>query len=155
MPIKQISLHPKQLLNFQQWKQANGNDFSIWDYLSGIANVEVAIAFSKLFWPEFIEHQGGIFLAEAFDIEIYQQWKEKLVNDINAIERMMNHQHIDDILPGAEKVGIDNLYYLGDTIAQMWSSRLKLVYPDRTFQVNCDRDEYTVVVTFHQIPSSH
>lgn len=155
MPIKQISLNTEQLLNFQQWKQANGNDFSIFDYLFGVANVEVAIAFSKLFWPDFVEYKGGIFWTEAFNIEIYQQWKEKLGNDINAIERMMNHHHIDDLLPGAEKVGIDNLYYLGNTIAQMWSSRLKLVYPDRTFQVDCDRDEYTVVITFHQIPPSH
>ncbi|MCL1465277.1 hypothetical protein [Argonema galeatum] len=151
MAIKQISLDKEQLIEFQQWKEANGYDFSLWDFLFGVANIEIALAFTQLFWPDFVEHQGGIFLTEAFDLEIYQQWKEKLGNDINAIERVMNHQHIDDILPGAEKVGIDNLYYLGDTIAQMWSSRLKLVYPDRTFQVNSDRDEHSVIVTFYQI----
>lgn len=63
----------------------------------------------------------------------------------------MNHQHLDDILPGADKVGVDNLYYLGVAIAQMWQSRLKSVYPERRFEVCCDRDENTVIVMFYQI----
>ena len=61
--------------DFQQWKKANGDDFSIWDYLSGVTNVEVALAFTTLFWPDLVEHDGGIFLAEAFNQEIYEQWK--------------------------------------------------------------------------------
>lgn len=154
-----IKLNPEQLTDFQQWKQANGDDFSLWDYLFGVANAEIAIAFTKLFLPDIIEHEGGIFLAETFNQETYEQWKAKLGNDITAIEKVMNHLHIDDLLPGTEKVGIDNLYYLGNAIAiamrsiiaQMWTSRLKSLFPERKFQVTCDRDEYTVVVTFCQI----
>lgn len=136
--------------DFQKWKKANGDDFSLWDYLSGVANVEVALAFTTLFWPGFVEHDGGIFLAEAFNQELYEQWKAELGNDIAAIERVMNHQHIDDLLPGAETVGIDNLFFLGEVIQQMWENRLNSGYPDRTFQVSCNQDEYTVVVTFCQ-----
>ncbi|MFB2833384.1 hypothetical protein [Floridanema evergladense] len=147
-----IKLNPEQLIDFQQWKQANGDEFSLWDYLFGVANAEIAIAFTKLFLPDIIEHEGGIFLAQAFNKEIYEQWKAKLGNDITAIEKVMNHQHIDDLLPGTEKVGIDNLYYLGNALSQMWTSRLKSLYPERNFQISCDRDEYTVVVTFCQIP---
>ncbi len=154
MPNEQISLNTEQLLDFQQWKKANGGDFSLWDYLFGVANVEIALAFTKLFLPDFIEHEGGIFLSEVFKQEIYEQWKAKLGNDITEIERVMNHQHIDDILSGTDKVGTDNLFYLGQCIKQMWESRLKLLYPDRRFEVCCNRDEYTVVVTFYQIRSS-
>lgn len=111
----------------------------------------MALAFTTLFWPDFVEHDGGIFLAEAFNQEIYEQWKAELGNDIAAIERVMNHQHIDDLLPGAEIVGIDNLFSLGQVIQQMWENRLKSFYPDRTFQVSCNQDEYTVVVNFFQI----
>jgi hypothetical protein len=60
----------------------------------------------------------------------------------------MNHQHIDDLLPGAESVGIDNLFSLGQVITQMWENRLKSCYPKRNYQAFCDKDEYTVVVTF-------
>ncbi|MEG4942309.1 hypothetical protein [Microcoleus sp. F4-D5] len=89
-------------------------------------------------------------MSEAFNSQIYEQWKIKLGNDVAAIEQVMNHQHIDDILPGAQNASTDNLLYLGQALAQMWESRLKLVYPQRGFQVKCDRDGYTVVVTFFQ-----
>lgn len=151
MSTKQISLNKEQLLNFQQWKKVNGDNFSFWDYLFGVSNVEIAIIFTKLFWPDFVEHEGGIFLSEAFNIQIYEQWKAQMGNDITSIERVINHQHIDDILPGADKVGTDNLCYLGQAITQMWESRLKLLYPDRRFEVCCNRDEDTVIVMFYQI----
>ncbi|MBE9094266.1 hypothetical protein [Tychonema sp. LEGE 07203] len=150
MFIEQISLNADQLSDFQQWKKANGDDFSLWDYLFGSANIEIAIAFTKLFWPDFVEHEGGIFLSEAFNSQIYEQWKIELGNDVAAIEQVMNHQHIDDILPGAQNASSDNLLYLGQALAQMWESRLKSLYPQRRFQVKCDRDEDTVVVTFFQ-----
>ena len=38
-----IKLNSEQLIHFQQWKQANGNEFSLWDYLFGVANAEIAI----------------------------------------------------------------------------------------------------------------
>lgn len=150
MAIQQISLNTDEMSDFQQWKKVNGDDFSIWDYLSGVATVEMAIAFTTLFWPDFVEHDGGIFLAEAFNQEIYEQWKAELGDDIAAIERVMNHQHIDDIIPGAENVGIDNLFALGQVIKQMWENRLKSCYPAQGFQVLCNKDEYTVVVTFYK-----
>ena len=151
MYSEQVSLNTDQLLDFQQWKKSNSSDFSLWDYLSCVANVEVALAFTKLFLPDFVEHEDGIFLSEVFNREIYDQWKATLGNDITAIERVMNHQHIDDILSGTDKVGTDNLFYLGQAIKQMWESRLKSLYPDRRFEVCCNRDDYTVVVMFYQL----
>jgi hypothetical protein len=150
MSLQQISLNADKLSDFQQWKKANGDDFSLWDYLFGAANIEIAIAFTKLFWPDFVEHEGGIFLSEAFNSQIYEQWKIELGNDVAGIEQVMNHQHVDDILPGAQNASTDNLLYLGQALAQMWESRLKSLYPQRRFQVKCDRDEHTVVVTFFQ-----
>ena len=45
----------------------------------------------------------------------------------------MNHQDIDDILPGAQNASAENLLYLGQALAQMWESRLKSLYPQRRF----------------------
>ncbi|MBW4496092.1 MAG: hypothetical protein KME26_24075 [Oscillatoria princeps RMCB-10] len=151
MSTKPISLNTDKLSNYQQWKKANGGDFSLWDYLSGVANAEIALAFTKLFLPDFVEHEGGIFLSEAFNRQIYEQWKAKLGNDIASIERVMNHQHIDDLLAGADTVGADNLFYLGQVLAQMWESHLKSLYPSRRFKMICNPDYPTVLVTFYQI----
>ncbi|NER97804.1 MAG: hypothetical protein F6J86_28830 [Symploca sp. SIO1B1] len=151
MATKQISLNTEQMPDFQQWKAANDSDFSLWDYLAGVANLEIALAFTKLLLPDFREHEGGIFLKEAFNLSIYEQWKNQLGNQLTEIEKVMNHQHLDDLLPGGEKVGIDNLFYLGQTMAQLWQSRLKFLYPQRNFQVLCYREIDTVVITFYQL----
>lgn len=150
MLTQEVSLNTNNLKNYQQWKQANGNDFSLWDYIFGVGNVEIALAFSKLFWPDFIEYDRGIFLAETFNPQICEEWKAKLENDINAVEKVMNHIHLEDILPEAEKVEIENIFYLGQVLSQMWESRLKLLYPNQCFQVECNRDDSTVIVTFYR-----
>ena len=72
MYSEQLSLNTDQLLDFQQWKKSNSSDFSLWDYLSCVTNVEVALAFTKLFLPDFIEHEDGISLSEVFNREIYE-----------------------------------------------------------------------------------
>lgn len=149
METQHLSLNTEQMSDFQQWKQINGDDFSLWDYLAGVSNIEVALAFTKVFLPDFVEHEGGIFLSEAFSLEIYEQWKELFGDNIASIEQVINHQHIDDLLPGSESAGIDNLFYLGQVIQQMWENHLKSLYPKYSFEVSCTRDEYTVVVTFH------
>ncbi|MEQ8975220.1 MAG: hypothetical protein RIE73_33155 [Coleofasciculus sp. C1-SOL-03] len=76
-----------------------------------------------------VEHEGDIFLSEAFNLEIYEQWKALFGDNIAAIEQVMNHQHIDDLLPGSESAAIDNLFYLGQVIKQMWENHLKSLYP--------------------------
>ncbi|MGK7873522.1 MAG: hypothetical protein AB4426_09465 [Xenococcaceae cyanobacterium] len=154
MLIKEISLNTDKMLDFQQWRKANNDDFSLWDYIFAVANVEVALALTKLFWPDFVEHEGGIFLSQAFNPQVYEQWKAQLENDITAIEQVMNHQHIDDLLPETDKVSTDNLFYLGQAITQMWESRLKSIYPNQDFEVFCNQDEDTVVLTFYQIRTS-
>lgn len=151
MSIKHLFLNIEQLREFQNWKTANGDHFSLRDYLFGVSNVEVAIAFTKLFWPDFVEHDGGVFLSEAFDIKIYEQWKAEFDRDIQSIEKVINHQHIDDILPGADNVSIDNLIYLGEALAQMWESRLNSAFPNRKFKVICNHEDQDIVVFFYQI----
>jgi hypothetical protein len=61
---------------------------------------------------------------------------------------------IDDLLPGSENMAPENLFYLGKKLAEMWSSRLEKLYPERIFKVSCQRDDRideTVVVTFYQM----
>jgi hypothetical protein len=150
MHEKQALLDVDKLADFQRRKKINDGDYTLWDYLFGVANIEIAIIFTKLFWPDFIEHEGGIFLSEAFNCQIYEQWKIELGNDVAAIEQVMNHQHVDDLLPSVQKVSAENLLFLGQTLVEMWKSRLKLLYPQRCFKVKCAWNEETVVFTVFQ-----
>ncbi|MBD1806922.1 hypothetical protein H6F98_15855 [Microcoleus sp. FACHB-SPT15] len=50
-----------------------------------------------------------------------------------------------------EKIKQQRFFPLGQALKQMWESRLKSLYPDRRFEVCCNRDDYTVVVMFYQL----
>lgn len=147
---KQVQPNLQQLKNFQRWQAVNGDGFSLLDYLAQTSRMETAIAFTKLFWPDFVQHEQGIFLKEQFSLERYIQWQKELQGDITAIEKVMNHLHLDDLLPGSEKVGQENLLYLAETLQQMWESRLKILYPQQDFDWILNHDDATVVMTFHQ-----
>ena len=151
MTNEKMLLNEEQLTDFQYWKKANGSKFSLWDYLFGVSNLETAIVFTKLFWPDFVEYDNGIFLKESFSLKIYEEWKIQLKNDIVAIEKVMNHKHLDNMLPGYETVSDNNSLYLGKIMAEMWGSRLHAVYPNHSFKVECGQDEETIVLTFSQI----
>ncbi len=90
------------------------------------------------------------FCPKPLTVKYTNSEKSRRGNDVPAIEQVMNHQDIDGILPGAQNASAENLLYLGQALAQMWESRLKSLYPQRRFQVKCDPDEHTVVVTFFQ-----
>ncbi|MEQ9357398.1 hypothetical protein [Coleofasciculus chthonoplastes] len=52
METQHLSLNTEKMSDFQQWKQINGDDFSLWDYLAGVSNIEVVLAFTKVFLPD-------------------------------------------------------------------------------------------------------
>jgi hypothetical protein len=150
MHEKQPLLDVDKLVDFQRRKKINDGDYTLWDYLFGIGNIEMGIVFTKLFWPDFVEHEGGIFLSEAFNLQIYEQWKVQLAADGVGLEQVINHQYVNDLLPGVQNVSAENLLFLGQTLVEMWKARLKLLYPQRCFKVKCDWDEHTVVITVFQ-----
>lgn len=149
--MKKVSLQTNDLADFQQWKVINDEDFSLIDYLYFNTSFDLAIAFTKLFWPDFIEYKNGIFFQDSFDVQIYNEWAETLGNEIFEIEKILNHRHMEDFFQSLEGVSDNNLLYLGQVIAEMWQARLNQVYPDRHFRVECSQGDCETVVTFWQI----
>jgi len=155
--MTRLELRVDQLKDFQVWKAANSDAFSLGDYLFGVSNLETAIAFTKLFWPDSLVHEEGIFLTDGFSIDNYKEWKEKLDGDITSIEKIMNLRYVDDLLPSADDISRNNLIYFGQTLADMWESKLAKTFSGKLFLVECNFDEddqdSKVTVTFSQIRS--
>jgi hypothetical protein len=89
----------KSLLpDYQKWKaqEESVSTRGLWDYLSDNANHEIAAAFSKLFWPEFIEVEGLVLLAEMYPKlgMTAEEFKQKLVENPGSIEYTVNHLDI-------------------------------------------------------------
>jgi hypothetical protein len=78
-----------------------------------LGNFEHAIAYGRLFWPEFTEHDDCIFRADAFDVKNYRSWLRQTNGSKTATEKVMNHQHIVDFFPNAPEPTKEQIIYFG------------------------------------------
>jgi hypothetical protein len=76
----------------KDWDDGKGIDVDSW--ICCIGNFEHAIGYARLFWPEFIRHDGCVFHARLFDEKNYINWLEHLKGDRRAVQAVMNHRHI-------------------------------------------------------------
>jgi hypothetical protein len=98
---------------------------STWKWLNIVSDLSTAAAFGALFWPDFVQHEGGVFLQELFDESTYRRWKEHLGGDIQAIERVMNHVHTYDLFlnPKLPRPEAPAVLYLTALLGRLWSLR--------------------------------
>jgi hypothetical protein len=114
----------------------------------------------QTFWPEFVEHEGGLFLSQALPIP---HPSLAIYPDLTAAEVFYNHVHIlDEFAHNASLDGSDpNRGYwdkthpdflaacdVGKWLAEMWHAKLKLEYPDRRTRVYFTSDD-NPIVRFH------
>jgi hypothetical protein len=114
------------------WNDGKGIDVDLW--INGIGSFEHAIAYGNLFWPKFVEHDGCIFVG-GVDSKNYKIWLKKLRGDKAAIERLLNHLHLDDLFPNASARTMKQKIYLAKLIKEMWESKLKRDFPELEFEV--------------------
>jgi hypothetical protein len=104
---------------------------------------DLLVASSRLFFPEFVVHKNGVFLAERFSVSLFESWNRgRYRNDIGAIERVINHVHLAESWQfGFLKLNKQNRYYLGEVLIQTWKAALTYEFPERSFEVLGTQDE--------------
>ena len=166
-PVLDESLLP----HYTTWVSTNGEGYGLWDYLEHNSNYDMASAFSKLFWPDFVEFEGCVFLAEA-----YRKWSQPVEDqrrearkDPRSIEKLVNHLHMYDLFwtnttvlvedpEGGPRIGVDQVYslqlkeYLAQVLLVCWKHALQEKYPEREFEFSyaTEPDEYGPTITFWQ-----
>lgn len=155
--IDNTIITPDMLDDYKKLKnEINENEVGFWDYLMYRGNFELAFAFAKLFWPEFIKVDNYILLKEKYEPEHFKMWKQELNNEPHHIEALINHIHIYDLF-----LNTDNstnhlppllLTQLGQIITHLWKLALKESFPDRKFEVifTNEPEDYGPTVTFYQ-----
>src|SRR6188508_1376804 len=122
---------------YQRYKQENQSwipNFTPWSYLNLRADYDLAAAFSKLFWPDFVEVDNCVFLAEGYGPANYEDWKIRFSGDRQRIEAMINHTHIRDLflMSPTDVEYPDRLYeYLADVLATCWHHALQSAFPHK------------------------
>lgn len=149
----------KLIPELTEWRKNNGNEFSIEDWIICEGNVKFLIAYSLLLWPEFIEHDDCVILKNRFDVENFENWKNtEYVKSYGQIESVLNHIHILDLFGTDEKrdeVNYKQIVFLGNKLCEIYSAKLKIDFPEKTFIFEFNgnekfevKDEYEI--TFYQ-----
>jgi hypothetical protein len=136
----------------QEWNDGRGIDLD--DWIGCVGNYEHAIAYGELFWPDFAEHDGCVFFS-GFSEENYRGFMQQTSGNRQAVEAVMNHRHILDLLSNPElKPTQAQVVYLGRLLKEMWTAKLQRDFPCRQFVVSfseeSSEDLMDYEVTFFQ-----
>src|SRR5688572_15180593 len=83
---------------FEQWRaEWVPGDLTLWDYLNHKGTPTLAVAFTDLFWPRFVEARGCVFMAENFPGFNLDEWWEHLQGDRARLEALVNTVHLYDV----------------------------------------------------------
>jgi len=112
---------------------------------------ELAVAFSALYWPEFVEVEGCVLLRERYEPVNFREWKEEFGGDLSRVEGIVNHVHLWDLFqPDEASVPERAIESLGRILSCTWQCALRQQFPGREFDVRFveDDSEYGPTISF-------
>jgi hypothetical protein len=124
---------------------------SVWDFLAVQGGAELAIAFSALYWPEFVEIEGCVLLREHYDPANFQEWLEKLEGDKSKVERVINHVHLWDLFKlDEENIPEKAIEDLARVLSLCWKCALREQFAGLDFDMRLvlDESEYGPTIFF-------
>ncbi len=120
----------------RDWNNGAGIDVGAWIGCSG--NFELAIGYSTIFWPEFVEFERYVLRAR-FSVESLRGFERQCGGERQQIEAVMNHLHISDIQhAGCEDITHERVIYLGRVLCEIYRAKLAWRFPAKRFEVHFD-----------------
>jgi hypothetical protein len=125
----------------KNWNSGEGIDIDGWISCEG--DHKHLIGYARILWPDFIEHDGCIFLGDRISEESYQAFMAQTKGDKSAVEAVMNHQHIIDLFSRSqhERPTRKVVLYLGRLLREIWQAKLSRDFPTRKITVTFLDDE--------------
>lgn len=132
--------------------------FHVFDFFHSDGSPLQALFYSRLFWPEFIEIEGMIFLKETCedqdDSQHIMEAFTRYGRDRRTTEQAFNLVEVPFLFGRCMGELIEEEYIvLGERLAEMWRCRLQMLFPQRHFSVEVLSPEQTgseVGILFYQ-----
>jgi hypothetical protein len=131
------------------------SNFNVLDFVGTFGTPLDALAYSKLFWPDFLEFDGMVFLKD-FVEDDEDRSRIRRFRAESSTRREVEESFNRFLIPVSffSKRGqatIEEHIYLGEQMAEMWRARLERLFPDKRFVVELqmpsdDEDQPTIVV---------
>jgi hypothetical protein len=147
----------KSLINFDKnilkeyalWENTNKENWNITSYLNQFYDVNAALAFSKLYFPDFIEERGCIILGFRYNQDVFNQWYEEFKGEAASVERYCNlyevadYFHINASEYGSEEIYKKSIEIFSNVLKTSWEVNCKILFPKRQIKVE-ELEEYGV-----------
>lgn len=124
----------------KRYKDQDSTGFNYFDFLHAHGSPFNALFYSQLFWPEFVEIDGMVFLQDAIeDSEDKNRLSDALLRykgNKTKVEQGFNIIEIPSLFgkAGSETTDEEDLL-LANRLKEMWSCRLTAMFLDREFSV--------------------
>ncbi len=116
-----------------KWNNGNGIPLEQWVGCEG--NFSLAVGYSEIFWPEFIEFEDYI-LRKGFSESSLRGFEGTSPKDKQSIEWVMNHVHIVDLHHrGCEDFTKDKAIFLGGILKEIYTAKLSWEFPKKPCKV--------------------
>ena len=126
----------------------NGAGISVESWIGCAGNFELAVGYSRLFWPDFVEHEDCVFFAD-FAVDSYRGFMDQCNGDRRRVETVMNHRHVFDYFSHAGGSATEaQIIYLGRVLKDIWQAKLMRDFPHRHFVVSFPEGPYEDLIDY-------
>ena len=77
----------------KEWQKHHDEKFDVEDWIAIEGNIKLALGYSFIFWPDFMEHENCVFLKSHFSIENYNEWKKSRLCGIFLTDRIRDKSY--------------------------------------------------------------
>lgn len=122
----------------ETWTGPGIESTSLWNYNNYMGSVQLAYSYASLFWPDFVEVNGALILAEHYTPENFQHWLEYWEGDLTGVEKMINDVHLEDLFMN-NKIDdeLDDRVWntVMEVLEAMWKACVRTRFPNDTIVV--------------------
>lgn len=149
--ITNLKLSTDILNDYPEFEAVNKN-WNILSYLNYRYDLNAALAFSKLFMPDFIDYKGCIILSFLFSEERAEEWYEEFDGGIKEVEKMCNLYELCDFfhINNEKNTSEAQFFALGEALRVSWRLNLYQIYPDKKFNIDVFEEYQSIYITFYQ-----
>ena len=106
--------------------------------------ISSAIALSEIFWPDFVYHDGRVYLEHAPDSEDYLELLLACEYDKTTVQALCNHRHLLEFCLAADAKNTptrEQLITFGQRLQAMWQAKLAQDFPNLNVIVAFDAQD--------------
>jgi len=135
------------------WNNGKGIDMDSWISCEG--NYSLAVGYTTIFCPNFIEYEDYIFSTEQITNDFIQRIREfenQEGSTPKSVEWVLNHIHISDLHHnGCKDLTADKIIILGNALKNIYEARLNYIYPNKPCVVEFYQPDNTSLIDDYQL----